>query len=125
MLNEIVRRLNGHGEDPQSLGEELKQLDVQEATERAGLLEAHRRRREHLLDDASDSTLDTDEREIARRQIRLEKITIAKPLVRERLRVSEIAARQRRWLSHREAYCAAAAGFLSSARVTYCKHAAL
>jgi hypothetical protein len=95
MLNEIVRRLNGHGEDPESLEEALKLLADQKAAARAALTECHERRRQALLDDASDAALDKLEREIERGETRIEKLTIAEPSLRERLRVARAAADKR------------------------------
>jgi hypothetical protein len=125
MLNEIVRRLNGHGEDPQSLEEALKLLADQKAAARAALKDLHERRRQALLDDASDAALDKLEREIERGETRIEKLTIAEPSLRARLSAAQAAARQRRWSSHRETYCAAAAEFLTAARAAATRHTAL
>jgi hypothetical protein len=125
MLNEIVRRLNGHGEDPQSLEEALKLLADQKAAACAALTECQERRRQALLDDASDTALDKLEREIARAETRIEKLTIAEPSLRTRLSAAQAAARQRRWNSHRETYRAAAIEFIAAARAAAEKHAAL
>lgn len=95
MLNELIRRLNGHGEDAESLDEAVQRLAVEQTAARAALKELHERRREALLDDASDNALDKLEREIAHAETRLEKLALAEPSLRERLRAARVAQETR------------------------------
>lgn len=95
MLNELIRRLNGHGEDAESLDEAVQRLTVEQTAARAALQELHERRREALLDDASDSALDKLERDIAHAESRIEKLALAEPSLRERLRAARVAQERR------------------------------
>jgi hypothetical protein len=84
MLNELIRRLNGHGSDEASLAAALERLAQEQTAASAALADLHERRREALLDDASDSVLDKLEREIAHAKTRIEKLALAEPSLRER-----------------------------------------
>jgi hypothetical protein len=95
MLNELIRRLNGHGEDAESLDEAVQRLTVEQSAAHGALKELHERRREALLDDASDSVLDKLERDIAHAESRIEKLALAEPSLRERLRTARVAQETR------------------------------
>jgi len=98
MLKTILAKLNGHAVEPPSLAEALAQLarDRQVTKEEIDGLNA--KRRQALLEDATDAALDKIERQIDRATIQLEKLTLAEQPLRDQLE----AARARATAEQRE-----------------------
>jgi hypothetical protein len=95
MLNKLLERLNGHAADAAALAEALEQLGRERIAARTSLKELQERRRQALLDDASDAALDRLEREIDRGQSRIEKLDMAEAPLREQLSAAQAAAAKR------------------------------
>jgi hypothetical protein len=85
MLNAILKKLNGHGQDVESLEAALTQLLEERGTAERELKELRIRRHQGLLDDAADRILNDLERQIARAEIAMEKIDAAMPGLRQRI----------------------------------------
>jgi hypothetical protein len=85
MLKTILSKLNGHAAEPPPLAEALAQLGRDRSAAEAAIAEVHQRRRQALLDDADDKTLDKLERELDRATIHLEKLNIAEAPLRAQL----------------------------------------
>jgi hypothetical protein len=125
MYTSILKSLNGHAGETDSLIQALAQLGRDRESVRADLDKLNNERRQALLDDASDTVLDKLERAIDRATVRLEKLNIAEAPLRERITAAKLDARGRRWQAHRETYLAAANDFLAAARLCAAKHAAV
>ncbi len=125
MLKSIIKKLNGHAAEPSALTEALQQLGRDRAETDAEIVRLNGDRRQALLDDAPDATLDKVERLIDRAQARLEKLGLAEAALREQLATATAAVRQQRWQSHLAAHSVAAQEFLTAARAAAEKHAAL
>jgi hypothetical protein len=85
VLNAILKKLNGHGQDVESLEAALRQLLEERATAERELSELRVRRHQGLLDDAADKILDGLERQIARVEIAIDKCDAATPGLRKRI----------------------------------------
>ena len=94
MLNALLKKLNGHGVDVESLMIALEQLGSERQTSQRDLGELKVRRHQALLDDAPDSSLDKLERDIERTETRLKKIDLAEPGIRTRLTAAQATARK-------------------------------
>lgn len=125
MLNKLLAKLNGSALDVDALIAALVDLGRERDTAQSELGELQVRRHQALLDDASDSTLDKLERDIARKETAVEKLDLAEPGLRDRLATAKVEARQRQWRALRDAYLVAAGEFLTAARDVAEKHAAL
>jgi len=125
VLNKLLKQLNGHGSDAESLDAALIQLEADRETAQRELSDLQVRRHQALLDDATDATLDKLEREIERAETRIEKLDLAAPGLRERLDAARQDARRRRWEGLLSAWRQAAAEFVSSARATVAAHESL
>jgi hypothetical protein len=77
MLKTILSTLNGHASELDSLNAALVQLRRDRAAATAQLTALNAERRQALLDDASDAALDKLERQIDRKTIHLEKLSIS------------------------------------------------
>lgn len=125
MLKTILKRLNGHAAEAPSLNEALEQVGRDRSDTEAELARLNAERKQLLLDDAADATLDKVERQIDRANVRLEKINLAEVPLREALAAATAAERSRRWTAHLAAHRQAAAEFLAAARAVIEKHAAV
>lgn len=125
MLNSILKRLNGHAVESSALSNALAQLAEDRREIEAELERLQTDRHTALLNDADDKTLDAIERKIDRATVRLEKVALAEPPLREQLATATMAERARRWGAHVVAHRAAAAEFLTAAREAYAAHARL
>ena len=125
MIKSILSRLNGHAIEPSALSEALAQLARDRAATEAEITLLNAKRRQALLDDASDEVLDKLERQIDRANVKLEKLTIAEQPLREQLATATAAERRRRWDAHVAAHRTATDEFLVAARTAAAKHAAL
>jgi hypothetical protein len=125
MFNSIIKSLNGHGSEAESLDAALAQLarDLAETSEKIAALQ--KQRHQALLDDASDTDLDKIERQVARAETRLEKLNMSEAPLRERLAGAQTAARKRRWDALHAEYVEAATKFVAMARATAQEHSAL
>ncbi len=93
MLKTIIKRLNGSAVEPLSLAEALEQLGRDRETVRADIADLNARRKQALLDDATDAELDKIERQIDRANVKLEKLTLAEAPLREQLEAARAKAR--------------------------------
>jgi hypothetical protein len=93
MLNALVKKLNGSGDKPEALQGLIEQLERARGEARDKLAELQVRRHQALLDDADDATLNKLERDIARAEVRIEKIDLAIPGIRKRLAFAQSKAR--------------------------------
>jgi hypothetical protein len=125
MLNSILKKLNGHAVESSALSNALAQLAEDRREVEAELERLQTDRHTALLNDADDKTLDAIERKIDRATVRLEKIGLAEPPLREQFANATAAERARRWAGHVAAHRAAAAEFLTAAREAYAAHASL
>ncbi|MHB8816558.1 MAG: hypothetical protein ACYDAE_25300 [Steroidobacteraceae bacterium] len=98
MFEAIHKRLNGNALEPASVSEALAKVLADRDSTRAHLEQLNQRRRQALLDDATDAVLDKVEREIDRATIQLEKLTLAEQPLRDQLE----AARARATLEQRD-----------------------
>jgi hypothetical protein len=125
LFNALIKGLNGHGTEAESLDAALLQLGRDRAETVNKIDALQKQRHQALLDDASDADLDKLERLLDRATVRLEKLNISEAPLRERLADAQTAARKRRWNSLHEGHHAAAVEFLSSARATAERHSTL
>jgi hypothetical protein len=125
MLTSILKTLNGHATEAESLDAALVQLGIDRDETRAKIDALQKQRHQALLDDASDTDLDKLERQLDRATTRLEKLNMSEAPLRERLADAQTAARKRRWNSLHQAHHDAAVEFLSLARATAAKHSAV
>ena len=94
MLNRLLERKNGSAEDPAALSAVLEELERDLEGAKAEVADLRSRRHDLLLSDASDHALDALERKIERAEVRIEKMELALPRVREQLSVAQAAARR-------------------------------
>lgn len=92
MLNSILKKLNGHAIDVESLATALLQIGSERDEAVAQIADLKERKHQLLLDDGSDSDLDKIERQIDRAETRLEKINLAEPGIRDRLTAAKAEA---------------------------------
>lgn len=124
MLNSILKKLNGHAIDVESLVSALTDLGRERETAATELGELQVRRHQALLDDATDATLDKIERDISRKETLLQKLKMAEPGLRERLKAAQAEARKRRLAALVESGIAAAREYLASGREHMADHSA-
>lgn len=119
----LKRRLNGRGTDPDpaAIAEVLTQLAQENEADAREIEKLAERRKQALLDGAHDAA-NVLYAEAGKVRDRIEERQLAVPVLRERLRGATAAERQRRLLSHREAYRAAATEYLQAARIAATKH---
>lgn len=122
MFNRIMKKLNGHAAEPTSLSEALAQLDRDRTDIEAEIARLGAERKTLLLEDAPDAQLDKVERQIDRANVRLEKVKVAEPPLREALATATATERKQRWEQHVAAHRAAAQKFLVAARATVEMH---
>lgn len=125
MFNSIIKSLNGHGSEAESLDAALVQLSRDLDETNANIAVLKERKRAALLDDASDTDLDKIERLIERAETRLEKLNMSEAPLRERLAGAHSAARKRRWDTLHADHHSAASKFLALARATAEEHSAI
>ncbi len=104
MLNAILNKLNGHAIAPDALEEALTQLGKDREATRTDIDSINQRRRQALLDDASDSEIDKLDRLVDRATIRLEKLNISEQPLRERLTAAQGEARKKTLARERAAF---------------------
>lgn len=92
MLNKILKSLNGHSAEPATVAEALAQLGRDRDAVRAEIDNLNQRRRQALLDDATDAELDKIERQIDRATVRLEKLVLSEQPLRDQLTTARAAA---------------------------------
>jgi len=123
-LTTLRGKLNGSAADPPTLAAQL--AEIQSAIDALPGRQAELAERRLVALRRDD---DTEAREIEAQQADLardrDRLADSKRNIGEQLRDATAAARQRRLLSHRDAWSVAAAEFLASARVTVAKHAAV
>src|SRR6267154_4287893 len=102
MLNKLLEKLNGQSADAVQLARALVELGEEESAARRGLADVQERRRQALLDDASDAVLDKLERELTRASARIDKCELSAPLLRERLAAARAAAHKQAVARHFE-----------------------
>jgi hypothetical protein len=123
-LNTLRQKLNGNAADSPTLEAQLAEIQIAIDALPGRQAELAERRLVALRrdDDAEARGIEAQQADLARDRDRLDD---SKRNIGEQLRDATAAARQRRLLSHREAWSVAAAEFLASARVTAAKHAAV
>jgi hypothetical protein len=125
MLQTLLKRLNGHADEVPSLAEELAQFGRARADTEAEVQRLQAERKQALLDDADDKTVDAIERKIERANVMLEKSALAESPLRERLAAASAAERARRWEAHVDAHRHAVEKFLVAAREAVATHSAV
>ncbi|MGO9039878.1 MAG: hypothetical protein ACLQKH_18005 [Steroidobacteraceae bacterium] len=107
MLNALLKKLNGHGTEVESLEGALVQLARDREATQSEIREAQIRRHQALLDDCTDEALTKLERSLERAQVRLEKIDLAEPGLRDRLATAKTQAQKRAVERHFESIAGA------------------
>lgn len=107
MFEAIIKRLNGSAYEPASISEALAQLDRDKKTVTGELDALNQRRRQALLEDATDAVLDKIERQIDRATIQLEKLTLAEQPLRDQLEAARARATQEQKERDRNEFAAA------------------
>jgi hypothetical protein len=85
MLNAILKKLNGASGDPAALQAALAGLISERNKTRDEIDALVKKRHQALLDDESDDVLDRIERQIDRATVKLEKINVSEPPLRQRI----------------------------------------
>jgi hypothetical protein len=124
VLNAILKRLNGHGSEVESLEAAHSQLAQDLAAAQEQLQALQQERKQALLDDLSDPELDKLERKIERIETRLEKLRAAFPGLEERIERAKATARASRWQALLTAGRSAADKFVELALATEQAHTA-